>query len=409
MHGDGWDMRFLAKAIAFGTTGYPEKVARRLRVINILAYASIALIGQFAIRRLPDPAPGMWEAGLGAILVVLLLGVIPLLHRFGPSVAIFAMVTLVYADMFRVTWSAGIGGGYWVGYLIAIALIVVVLGAERIVASTFLSVVAVALMWVLHLNVPFNAGEMPDDKLRNAFLTNLAFYPLLIFGVVLYAARQTARAEAVAEAERARSDRLLASILPDSIAGRLKDAPGEIIADRYDEASILFADLAGFTSRAGSMTPEEVVRFLDRVFSAFDDLAQRFGVEKIKTNGDGYMAAAGVPVHRPDHARALAELALAMLETVRGFDGNVELRVGIASGPVVAGVVGTSKFYFDVWGDTVNIASRMESTAERGHIQVSEATAALLGDAYRLEPRGMIDIKGKGQMPTWYLREKPPA
>ena len=101
--------------------------------------------------------------------------------------------------------------------------------------------------------------------------------------------------------------------------------------------------------------------------------------------------------------------ALAMLETVRGFDGNVELRVGIASGPVVAGVVGTSKFYFDVWGDTVNIASRMESTAERGHIQVSETTAALLGDAYRLEPRGMIDIKGKGQMPTWYLREKPPA
>lgn len=402
-------MQLLSKAITFGTTGYPEKVARRMRVINILVYASIVLVGQFAIRRLMDPAPGMFEAGLVALVVVFLVAAVPLLHRFGPSVAMFAMIALIFTETFRITWIAGTGGGYWIGYLIAIALIVVVLGTERLVLSTFLSLVAAGLMWTLHLTVPFNAGELSDTDLHTAFLTNLAFYPLLIFGVVLYAARQTAQAEAQAEAERARSDRLLASILPESIAARLKDAPGQTIADRYDDASILFADLAGYTARSSTMTPEELVQFLDRIFTVFDALAQRFGAEKIKTNGDGYMVAAGLPTPRPDHAQVMADLALAMLEASRRFDGNVELRIGIASGPVVAGVVGTSKFYFDVWGDTVNIASRMESTAESGRIQLSESTANLLGSAFSLEPRGTIEIKGKGQMPTWYLGDKLPA
>jgi len=402
-------MQLLSKAITFGTTGYPEKLARRMRVVNILVYASIVLVGQFAIRRMMDPSPGMFEAGLIALVVVFLVAAVPLLHRFGPSVAMFAMITLVFAETFRITWIAGTGGGYWIGYLIAIALIVVVLGTERLVLSTLLSIIAVALMWILQLTVPFNAGEMPDDQLRTAFLTNLAFYPLLIFGVVLYAARQTAQAEAQAEAERARSDRLLASILPEGIAARLKDAPGQTIADRYDNASILFADLAGYTARSSTMTPDELVGFLDRIFTVFDALATRFGAEKIKTNGDGYMVAAGLPTPRRDHAEVLADLAIAMLEASRGFEGDVELRIGIASGPVVAGVVGTTKFYFDVWGDTVNIASRMESTAESGRIQVSENTVALLGSKYQLDPRGSIEVKGKGQMPTWYLGEKSPA
>ena len=261
-------------------------------------------------------------------------------------------------------------------------------------------------MLYLHAYVPYDTHELPPDELHHALLTNVVFQSVLLFAVVMYAARQIAGAETRAENERARSGALLDSILPGCIAERLKEAPGRIIANRYDESSVLFADLADFTSQAGNMTPEELVRFLDQVFTAFDGLAARFGVEKIKTNGDGYMVAAGVPDPRPDHAQVLADFSISMLGTARSLKANVELRIGIASGPVAAGVVGTNKFYSDVWGDTVNIASRMESTAERGRIQVAESTAMLLAPGYRLEARGSIDIKGKGLLPTWYLNGK---
>jgi class 3 adenylate cyclase len=208
------------------------------------------------------------------------------------------------------------------------------------------------------------------------------------------------------EEEREKSERLLLNILPVSIAERLKQKQ-ETIADGFAEATVLFADIAGFTRLAASRTPREVVDMLNDIFSEFDRLAEKHGVEKIKTIGDAYMAVAGLPVNTPDHAAAIIELALDMQDAVTrraaGGGGPISLRIGINTGPVVAGVIGTKKFIYDVWGDTVNTASRMESHGVAGGIQVTEETYRRLKHAYRLEERGTMKIKGKGEMRTYLL------
>ena len=185
-----------------------------------------------------------------------------------------------------------------------------------------------------------------------------------------------------------------------------------MIADRYDDASILFADIAGFTERASEIAPCDLVAFLDDVYSEFDLLVDRHGLEKIKTTGDAYMVVSGVPNPRADHAQALAALALDMAQAVarmrdpRGH--GVGMRIGLASGPVVAGVVGSRRFFYDVWGDAVNVASRMESTDPTGHIQVPQDVYERLRDRFELEERGDVEIKGKGVMHTWYLVGRQP-
>jgi class 3 adenylate cyclase/soluble cytochrome b562 len=214
---------------------------------------------------------------------------------------------------------------------------------------------------------------------------------------------------AALETEKERSEELLLHILPRPIATRLRS--GETpIADDIPEATILFADLAGFTALSSTMVAVEIVEMLDLLFSRFDALAERYGLEKIKTIGDGYMVAGGVPDPRPDHAVAVAEMALAMEDATviatraLGVLGQpLRVRIGIHTGPLVAGVLGTNKLIYDVWGDTVNIASRMEKYGEPGRVHVSAATRALLGDRYRFECRGKIEVKGKGKMETYFL------
>jgi len=208
------------------------------------------------------------------------------------------------------------------------------------------------------------------------------------------------------EQEKRRSETLLLNILPRSIVHRMRD--GEtVIADRVPEATILFCDLVGFTELTHEMPADQVVEFLGKIFSAFDSLAAEQGVEKIKTIGDAYMAAAGIPEAQADHAARIAALALRMLETVRTIAGTIDLdlqaRIGIHTGPIVSGIIGTHKFAYDVWGDTVNTASRMESHSLPGRIQVSAATHLVLGNRFSFEPRGAIEVKGKGLMQTFFL------
>jgi adenylate cyclase len=235
---------------------------------------------------------------------------------------------------------------------------------------------------------------------------NIAVGGTMMFLLLAVFASQRREALTALRQEQAKAENLLLNILPRSIADRLK-AETQPIADQFGSASILFADVVDFTPWSERLPPAEVVGYLDHLFSHFDELAERHGLEKIKTIGDCYMVAAGVPTPRPDHARALALMALDMLEAMRSDEGvghlGLELRVGVNSGPVVAGVIGRKRFLYDLWGDAVNTASRMESHGAPGRIQITRATYELLADEFECEPRGTITVKGKGEIETWYL------
>ena len=211
--------------------------------------------------------------------------------------------------------------------------------------------------------------------------------------------------------ERARSHALLLNILPQPIIDRL-DAGETTIADRFESVTVLFSDLVGFTSLSSDLEPDVLVTLLNRLFSDFDALCERTEVEKIKTIGDAYLAVGGLPGTRKDHAAAVAELALGMVEAVERLNEKTarpwRIRIGIHTGPAVAGVIGTRKFVYDVWGDTVNVASRLETSSEPNRIHVSSEVRDVLGDRFRFEPRGGVELKGKGEMAT-FLLEGPSA
>jgi guanylate cyclase len=257
------------------------------------------------------------------------------------------------------------------------------------------------------------AGEVlfPDAALPVAFTTtmlalNIVGTASVAFTLLALFAHQRNAALAALRAEQEKSEALLVNILPRPIAERLK-AETQTIADSFAEVSIVFADVVDFTPLAQRLLPAEMLGILDQLFSHFDALVERHGLEKIKTIGDCYMAAAGVPQPCPDHARRAARLALDMRDALGASavadQPGLQMRIGINSGPVVAGVIGTKRFLYDLWGDAVNTASRMESHGTPGEIQITRATYELLKDDFVSTPRGTILVKGKGSMETWYL------
>ena len=235
-----------------------------------------------------------------------------------------------------------------------------------------------------------------------SILTSIAFS----IGIFILFQRDLQQTHAQLEAEHERSERLLLNVLPGAIATRLKNHPGTI-ADNHQQATVLFSDIVGFTKLSATTSPEALVELLNAYFSAYDALAERHGVEKIKTIGDAYMAAAGIPLPRPDHVRATIELARDMLTETERLNAELghtlQLRIGVNTGPVTAGVIGQRKFIYDLWGDTVNVASRMESSGVVGRIQVTQAVYEALRDDCDFEPRGEITVKGKGELPVYLL------
>jgi class 3 adenylate cyclase len=211
------------------------------------------------------------------------------------------------------------------------------------------------------------------------------------------------------EAANQQNLELLLNILPEPIADRIRAGEG-LIADRHEDVSLLFADIVGFTAMSSTMDPQELVRLLDQVFGVFDALVDASDLEKVKTIGDAYMIVGGMPIWHPDHLERMADLAIDIAEAVNHDDAaarlGVKFRIGIHTGSVVAGVVGKRRSIYDVWGDTVNLASRMESTGVAGRIQVTGAVEERLRDRYRLESRGIVDIKGKGPMETFFLLDR---
>lgn len=243
-------------------------------------------------------------------------------------------------------------------------------------------------------------GYTVADTIKSFFfIMNFGFSSLIVFVFAGYFVN-------AAIEERKKANRLLLNVLPKKIAEILKTSD-DTIADRFDSVSVLFADIVGSTPLFADIEPTEAVDWLNEAFSALDDLVEKHGLEKIRTIGDSYMVAAGVPTHREGHAKVMAMFAIDMLAELENFPARngkrLEFRVGINSGPLVAGVIGKSKFHYDIWGDTVNVASRMESHGETGKTQISKNTYELIKDDFECVSRGNIPIKGKGEMETWFL------
>jgi adenylate cyclase len=248
--------------------------------------------------------------------------------------------------------------------------------------------------------------NLPPEFGVTMFVMNLAVVSMIVLVALNYFIRQREEAYRLLRIEQEKAEDLLLNILPREIAAILKNEK-RTIADQFDGVSILFADLVGFTQLTARMAPVEMVNLLNQIFSHFDSLIEKYQVEKIRTIGDNYMVAAGVPRPRRDHAKCLAEIALQMrdyVESLPPVDGNkIHFRIGINSGPVVGGVIGRKKFVYDVWGDAVNIASRMESQGMAGKIQVTQATYELIEEEFICQPRGSIEVKGRGEMQTYIL------
>jgi class 3 adenylate cyclase len=278
--------------------------------------------------------------------------------------------------------------------------------ARHAILITLLFLTSYVVLLFLYANVaPVDPPPAAFARLVKVGLFTEVMFALL--GIVGWSHWQTLLTDRKLDDEHARSERLLRNVLPDRIAERLKDGPSTV-ADRFDDVTVLFADIVGFTPLSATLAPERVVELLNQVFTRFDELAAHHRVEKIKTIGDAYMVVAGLPEARNDHAEAGAQMALdmraAIAEVGLTIGYTLRIRIGLCSGPAVAGVIGIQKFAYDLWGDTVNTAARMESHGAPGEIQVTESTYQLLRERYVFEDRGMIDVKGKGPMRTYFLQ-----
>lgn len=299
-------------------------------------------------------------------------------------------------------------GGFGQSSMVIIWAALCPLGAlllEDIARTLFWLLGFVALLLVTALLQPhLTPAPLPDAFVTWFFVLNIGCVIAIVFGLLYYFVGQR-------NFFQDRSERLLLNILPKEISEALK-VERRTIAAHHEAASILFADVVGFTPMAAGMTPLRLVGLLNDVFQCFDSLVERYDLEKIKTIGDCYMVAAGVPRARADHARVLVDLALDMRDEVdrRLFDGHrLVFRIGVNSGPVVAGVIGRKKFSYDLWGETVNLASRMESHGQHGTIQITRGTFELVKDAFACEPRGWIEVKGAGRVEAWHVTGRKPA
>lgn len=387
------------------TRHHAATVARHRRVLNMTAMISAAITAFFGIQGLVI-GQDWWVSAvnLGSAAIYIL---IPRMCGWGEVVAPLVFIAVSYTTIIVLTVHLGTGVGLQFYFVVAAAIMLVVLGIDHILLACVLSAVGAAAVIALELLVPNDTGAQPPWAFRTSFILTVVTAWILVVATLWYALREIRRTREAMEAEYDRSERLLANILPAEVAQRLKDPSRTVIADKYEDASILFADIAGYTKRASDTPPGDLVRFLDRLYTDLDALVDRHGLEKVKTSGDSYMVVSGVPQPRADHVEALACLALDISDAVadlRDPQGRaVPLRVGLAAGPVVAGVVGSRKFFYDVWGDAVNVASRMETTDVEGRIQVPQNVYERLNHAFVLEERGAVDVKGKGVMNTWYL------
>ncbi|MBD3664758.1 adenylate/guanylate cyclase domain-containing protein [Sulfitobacter aestuariivivens] len=352
---------------------------------------------------------GLYPMAVACIPAAIVVPLSPVLAIYRERLTLIFTVGTLLVVFSLLTYFAGRDTLLHLFIVLVVLNIVILRGTRAPTEAALASLVSTMVVVACHYRfaVPALGDAITPRFTENLAALNIFALGLMLVGALLSLSYQVRAAQDALTAEHARSEALLLNLLPEEIAVRLKDRPGEVIADGLPAVTLLFADIADFTPRSARMSPAELVNWLNRIFSTFDLLTAERGLEKIKTIGDAYMVAAGLPVAREDHAHIIADMALAMQAEVAQLSEElgerIALRIGIHSGPAVAGVIGTSKVFYDVWGDTVNTASRMESHGEPGRIQVTASTRALLEGHYQFERRGPIEIKGIGQIETWWL------
>lgn len=372
--------------------------------------ANLSLLGWVAFYLMYD-ASALWPAAAlcAGFQITFIAPWIARRSRFAAEAFASFMIAALFTGLM---WVFGATSGLTYGLLPAALILVMEIGTRRFVPLVVSVTPLLVLFWALPVWFPnpqpfTNATPWLLETIQFANVSNLIIITLAMVILIL---RRAEDAEAALALEYDRSEALLANLVPAQIAARLKNSPGEVIADESAEVTVVFADIVGFTPKAAKMRPEALVSYLNRIFSVFDGLTHKHGLEKIKTIGDAYMAVAGMPTPRDDHARAAAELALDMLRAAAHLSDDlgeaVDVRVGLHTGAAVGGVIGTTKVFYDVWGDTVNTAARMESLGQAGRVHITDAARRALGDTYAFEARGLIDVKGKGQINTFWLTKR---
>jgi len=388
--------------LELGTSGYPDDVRIRLKIMNAIAYLIVVTTTIYTVQHAFLDFQKFYPLVILNASLIFVAMLVPAAHRINEIAGGLLIVFSEYIALFFFMMLVGRPSGVHLQYFIGAAAPFVVfgLGRIRLVLATVLSgLVLHVWAWFAfpRRNAIIDAGHDVLDPLYTQAAVTTA---VMIAASVWYAFSLAAKA-------KAETDALLRNVLPDSIVERLKAKPDEAIADGHTEASVMFADISGFVALSRKLGPARVVDLLNEIVRRFDQLADQHGVEKIKTIGDAYMAVAGVPVPVDDHSERIAHMALAMLEIVRDIRETTELdlhvRIGIASGPVMAGVIGTKKFSYDVWGDTVNLASRLEGASERGAIMICPTCHEKLAAVFDCRPRGTIEIKGVGPQQTWFI------
>ena len=376
----------------------------RKRVLVVAGY--ILVIAPLQLPLLAQGLPLSWFVAVTMPLVSAInLVVLTRSRRFERYVNVLIVMVLAFPAVIEISLG-GLGGSSAALVFAFLGPVLALLGlGPRRATAWFVAFLAVVIGVIL-LD-PLVSSQIPAQPypMRLVWYAANLLVPLgFTFALLRYTDVRRRRAEA-------RSNELLTNAIPASIAARLRRGEARI-AESYPETTVLFADLAGFTPWVRATDPTRVVGFLDELFTRFDELAEAAGVEKIKTVGDEYMAVAGAPEARADHASAAIRLARGMLVAVeearRRADAPLQLRIGLASGPVVGGVIGRQRILFDLWGETVNMASRMQSSGVPGRIHLAPSTRAVVGDAERVEEREPVEVKGVGRMTTYLLGELPP-
>ncbi len=394
--------RLVTRYAAAGTASYPPDTQRRLKILNVISLLIVITTLVFAAQQAAADYNKMKPVIVINIVLAAMAMMVPLAHRINDIAGGLLIAVAELAALLAFTAYFGRSAGTPMMYVAFSAAPFVVFGLKRI--WLVLGTVLAAL--VLHLYAYFtfhrsDAWLAMDDAFLDA---NYVQGAITAFGLI---AASVYYAFSLAERAKAETDAVLRNVLPDNVVERLKAVPDAAIADGFASASVLFADVSGFVAMARTLGPEKTVSLLNKLVSRFDELAERHGVEKIKTIGDAYMVASGVPEPRADHAVALAGMALDMIGAARDISAEtnlpINIRAGMASGPMMAGVIGKRKFSYDVWGDPVNLASRLEQASVPGRILICPDCRAALEGSFHLEPRGIIEVKGVGAQEAWYL------